>query len=161
ALGRIEQGNFGLCEHCALPIAKPRLDFMPYARYCVGCAEKLDATPHLNVVEGSPTAPPDTIAPEGYMQEDDRFERTPSGHRVPGSRAAGDSHAAGEAGGGTAIGGLAGSNTGDGEPEVSTLQHAAGSGDTDAAENRIGGRRPTTIEPIAPDESYVDDDEDV
>lgn len=160
ALERIEHGTFGLCENCEKPIPKPRLDIMPYARYCVNCAEQLGDTPELNVETGSPGAPPDTIAPEGEMQEDARFERTPSGHRIPGRRGAGDVHAAGEAGGGTAVGGLAGSNSGDGDPEVSTLRQATGSGNTDAAENRLGRRRPTTIEPLGPDESYVDDDDE-
>jgi RNA polymerase-binding transcription factor DksA len=160
ALERLEHGTFGRCENCDKPIPKLRLDIMPYARYCVGCAEQMGDAPELNVDAGSPSGPPDTIAPEGEMQEDEQFERTPSGHRIPGSRASGDSHAAGEAGGGTAIGGLAGSNAGGGEPEVSTLRHATGSGDTDAADNRVGRRRATTIEPLGPDESYLDDEDE-
>src|SRR5690606_10038531 len=134
ALERIAHGRFGNCENCEQPIPKARLDIMPYARYCVACAEQIGDSPELNVEIGSPVGPRDTIAPEGEMHEDESFERTPSGHRIPRSQATGDSHAAGEAGGGTAIGGLAGSNSGDGEPEVSTLRHATGSGDTDAAD---------------------------
>lgn len=159
ALERIAHGTFGTCENCGQAIPQARLDIMPYARYCVGCAEQIGDEPDLNVEAGSPSGPPDTMAPEGDMQEDDRYERTPSGHRIPRSRATGDSHAAGEAGGGTAIGGLAGSNFGDGDPEVSALQHATGSGDTDAADNRMGRRRATTIEPLGPDESYVEGEE--
>jgi RNA polymerase-binding transcription factor DksA len=38
ALARIEQGTFGRCEGCDKPIARARLDALPYARYCVRCA---------------------------------------------------------------------------------------------------------------------------
>ena len=38
ALGRIEQGTFGHCEGCGEAIPKDRLDALPYARSCVGCA---------------------------------------------------------------------------------------------------------------------------
>jgi RNA polymerase-binding transcription factor DksA len=42
ALRRIEQGRFGICEGetCAKPIPKPRLDALPFTRYCVDCARK-------------------------------------------------------------------------------------------------------------------------
>ena len=43
ALARIEQGTFGRCENCHKPISKERLDAMPYARYCIRCARKLQA----------------------------------------------------------------------------------------------------------------------
>src|ERR1700744_5942611 len=33
ALERIEAGTFGRCEECDEPIAKPRLQALPYARY--------------------------------------------------------------------------------------------------------------------------------
>lgn len=158
ALERLEHGTFGRCEKCEQPIPRARLDIMPYARYCVDCAEEQEQTPDLNIETGSPMTPRDTLAPEGEMGEDQKFERTPSGQRIPGGRATGDSHAAGEAGGGTAIGGLAGSNTGDGDPRVSTLRQAAGSGDTDAAEHRVGRHRARTVEPLGPDESYHEDE---
>jgi RNA polymerase-binding transcription factor DksA len=43
ALDRIENGTFGQCEEChghILP--KARLKELPYTRYCVECARKLD-----------------------------------------------------------------------------------------------------------------------
>ena len=43
ALARIEQGTFGVCENCHKPISKERLDALPYARYCIRCARKLQA----------------------------------------------------------------------------------------------------------------------
>ncbi len=42
ALQRIEKGTFGRCESCRREIPKGRLDAVPYARLCVGCARKLE-----------------------------------------------------------------------------------------------------------------------
>ena len=41
ALGRIEQGKFGRCEEFQAEIPKSRLQALPYARWCVECARKL------------------------------------------------------------------------------------------------------------------------
>ena len=45
ALARIEQGTFGRCEECGGEIPRARLQAMPYARYCVECARKLEQNP--------------------------------------------------------------------------------------------------------------------
>jgi DnaK suppressor protein len=42
ALSRMEQGTFGQCGECGEPIAKPRLQAIPYARHCIKCARKLE-----------------------------------------------------------------------------------------------------------------------
>ena len=43
ALERVSQGTFGRCEECNGPIVpKSRLKELPYTRYCVTCAKKLD-----------------------------------------------------------------------------------------------------------------------
>jgi DnaK suppressor protein len=42
ALDRINQGTFGKCEECEESIPRPRLQAVPYARYCVECARRLD-----------------------------------------------------------------------------------------------------------------------
>jgi len=42
ALERIDAGQFGKCEECQSVIARPRLKELPYTRYCVECARKLD-----------------------------------------------------------------------------------------------------------------------
>src|SRR5262249_22740138 len=43
ALERIEQGKFGQCEECGGQILpRGRLKELPYTRYCVECAKKLD-----------------------------------------------------------------------------------------------------------------------
>ena len=85
--------------------------------------------PTGNVDTGRPHGPSDTMAPEGDMAEDRRRR----GRR-------GDVHAVGDAGGGTAWGGLGGSNIGHGDPTMANLQDAAGSGSSEAAEERVAGR---------------------
>ena len=43
ALERIQQGTFGRFEECGGPIVpRERLKELPYTRYCVACAQKLD-----------------------------------------------------------------------------------------------------------------------
>ena len=42
ALERIDQGTFGRCEECGAEIPETRLRALPYARYCVECARKLE-----------------------------------------------------------------------------------------------------------------------
>jgi RNA polymerase-binding protein DksA len=39
AIRRIEDGAFGICEGRGEPIPKARLNAIPWARYCVACAE--------------------------------------------------------------------------------------------------------------------------
>jgi RNA polymerase-binding protein DksA len=44
ALKRIESGTFGRCEECGEPIAKPRLQALPYTKHCIQCARKLEGS---------------------------------------------------------------------------------------------------------------------
>ena len=37
ALGRVDDGSYGLCGSCRDPITVERLEVLPAARYCVGC----------------------------------------------------------------------------------------------------------------------------
>lgn len=37
ALGRIEDGSYGLCTRCGKPIGEERLEAMPYATLCIEC----------------------------------------------------------------------------------------------------------------------------
>ena len=141
ALTRLEDGTFGTCQACGEQIATPRLEAIPYTRYCVTCAATNDETPQVNFDAGRPHSPEDTLAPEGDMEEDrlthvDPLEFPPA--RVP----RGDVHAAGTAGGGTAVGGLAGGNEGNGDPVVAELDEASGSGNFDAADDRSDDRTP-------------------
>ncbi len=136
ALRRMDDGTYGQCEACDRPIAKARLEAIPYARHCVNCAEQYDPTPQVNLDEGRPHVPADTLAPEGEMQEN--RPRRDSLNEVPQTRIPrGDIYAAGTAGGGTAVGGLAGTNEGHGDPNVSEVQDATGSGNFDIEDDRV------------------------
>ena len=42
ALSRIKAGTFGRCEECSEPIARPRLQALPYTRHCIQCARALE-----------------------------------------------------------------------------------------------------------------------
>ncbi len=42
ALKRIEDKTYGICLMCEKPIAKKRLEAIPYTRYCKRCQEKLE-----------------------------------------------------------------------------------------------------------------------
>jgi len=49
ALERIDAGSFGQCENCGQPISNDRLEAIPYARFCIRCAEQNSAPqPNLN-----------------------------------------------------------------------------------------------------------------
>jgi len=43
ALGRISAGTFGRCQECGEPIAKPRLQALPYTPHCIQCARALES----------------------------------------------------------------------------------------------------------------------
>lgn len=40
ALGKFDEGTYGVCERCGQPIAPDRLEAMPAARLCMNCASK-------------------------------------------------------------------------------------------------------------------------
>jgi DnaK suppressor protein len=42
ALARIKAGTYGRCENCHREIPRERLEALPYARYCIECAEKFE-----------------------------------------------------------------------------------------------------------------------
>ncbi|HEX3600137.1 MAG TPA: TraR/DksA C4-type zinc finger protein [Lacipirellulaceae bacterium] len=141
ALSRIENGSFGKCEHCGQTIAAERLEAIPYTRYCVECAAVQDETPQVSLEEGRPHSPEDTLAPEGEMEED-RLNRGDSLEFPTPKLRRGDVFAAGTAGGGTAIGGLAGSNQGNGDPVVAEVDEATGSGNFDIDDDRVDDQTP-------------------
>jgi DnaK suppressor protein len=43
ALERLSHGKYGRCEECNEPIAKPRLQALPYTRHCIQCARDLES----------------------------------------------------------------------------------------------------------------------
>jgi DnaK suppressor protein len=42
ALMRIRQEKFGICAECGQPISKPRLEAVPWTRWCRDCKERQD-----------------------------------------------------------------------------------------------------------------------
>jgi RNA polymerase-binding transcription factor DksA len=140
AIARIDNRDYGRCESCGRAIAAERLEAMPYARHCVRCAEKNHTGLNVNLNTGRPLSPADTLAPEGAMGESWRPADDAEVTSRRRNRAAVDGHAAGEPGGGSAVGGLAGSNAGRGDPELADLQDAAGSGAFDANAGRGSSR---------------------
>src|SRR5256885_3504248 len=105
ALNRMDAGTYGQCESCGKPISAARLEAIPFTRFCVKCATANDQTPQVNVDEGRPRTPQDTLAPEGEMGENRVMRVNPLEYPPPRIHR-GDTHAAGTAGGGTAVGGL-------------------------------------------------------
>ena len=50
ALGRIDLGTYGICEMTGKPIAHPRLEAIPFARYTVECQSQLEKqNKHFNI----------------------------------------------------------------------------------------------------------------
>lgn len=43
ALERIDSGEFGICEVCALDIGVPRLQAIPYVKLCIDCQRRSEA----------------------------------------------------------------------------------------------------------------------
>ena len=137
ALGRFDRGTFGLCERCGQAIIEERLEVLPYTRYCTPCsAEVADGAP-VDLNAGRPEGGLGDFerrhgAGEGsnastLEDRDQPFTDDAPGHDDDHE----DVHAAGTAGGGTAIGGLAGTNIGEGDPDDGDLEEAMGSGNFD------------------------------
>lgn len=140
ALDRIENGTFGRCERCGQDIPEKRLDVLPYVRHCTSCAEKLQAGAEVNLNTGRVGPGPDTLNPHDDGPEE---RRAPPGQNRKAKRSAspdpGDRHAAGTPGGGSAVGGLAGTNLGSGDPNDADLESAMGSSTYDVNIEEGGG----------------------
>jgi RNA polymerase-binding transcription factor DksA len=141
ALHRMDDGTYGKCQSCGKTIAKERLEAIPFTRFCVQCAEKEDATPQVSLNDGRPQSPADTLAPEGEMGEDRGRRADPMEYPPPKVHRA-DVHAAGTAGGGTPIGGLAGGTEGSGDPIIADLDDATGSSNFDVEDDRSDDKTP-------------------
>ena len=40
ATRRLDEGSYGRCDNCSEPIGLPRLNAVPWARYCIRCQER-------------------------------------------------------------------------------------------------------------------------
>lgn len=148
ALKRLDEGRYGLCERCKIEIVEARLTAIPYARHCVNCAAAIEADPVANFNHGRPQSPADVLSPTGEMGErrrdrsrqDARDEQSHHGEHDGTDVTDADRHAAGTAGGGTSVGGLAGTTIGHGDPDVATIEDITGSGDHETREIRDSTR---------------------
>jgi RNA polymerase-binding transcription factor DksA len=137
ALGRIDSGTFGTYEECGKSIPERRLEALPYARYCVACAEELNAGVDVNLNRGRPAGWGSTFEhPAALAARRREGEQSPT--TAPRLREletpAADTPAAGTPGGGTGGGGLAGTNAEAGDPDSDALEEAMGSGEFDVAD---------------------------
>ena len=148
ALGRIDAGTYGTCERCGRPIAAQRLDALPYVRHCIKCARAVESGVPTNLDAGRPAAagldPSDArraqeAVPEGVIPGPDDQALAAEASDSTASARQGDRHAAGTPGGGTAAGGLAGTNRGTGDPANADLEGAMGSGEAEQKRARRGG----------------------
>jgi len=48
ALGRVDDGTYGVCENCGADIAEARLQALPFTRLCVGCQAEREREAKLN-----------------------------------------------------------------------------------------------------------------
>jgi RNA polymerase-binding transcription factor DksA len=137
ALRRIDAGTFGRCEECGQEIPRARLDALLYARFCTQCAEAVGVSgslthasqPIQTVINRRPSpADQNLVPPERISEMRPREKAAFQSDTASGTEYAGDSHAAGTPGGGSAVGGLAGSNAGYGDPDIEDLEEAMGSG---------------------------------
>jgi RNA polymerase-binding transcription factor DksA len=110
ALHRIKEGSYGNCENCGKSIPEERLQAIPYARYCVSCANEISAGDRVNFNTGRPRLPKDTLA--APSEADAQRRHAP------------DRRASGTAGGGTEIGGVAGTNLNHGDPSEPDIEDA-------------------------------------
>lgn len=124
ALERLDRGTYGRCENCGQDIIAERLETIPYTRYCTPCAAKLQEGRPVNLNDGRPA---EWLGEPGH----EGLNQTGSPNRVVGRTLGGapdDVHATGTPGGGTASGGLAGTNVGGGSPDEVSLEAAMGTG---------------------------------
>jgi len=138
ALARIEAGTFGRCEACEQPIMRERLEAMPHTRYCVGCSAQNGGGLEVNLNRGRPSLAAN-LAPDRPEAKGENLSQADFDDRR--SSADEDIHAAETPGGGSADGGLAGTNVGRGDPDLPELQRAGGSSEFDVDEGRDGGDR--------------------
>lgn len=128
ALDRIDRGSYGRCENCRQDILPERLEVVPYTRHCTSCAQKLQEGRAVNLNDGRPD---EWLGKPGYEGANQAGVADRAVGRNLGA-ARQDVHAAGTPGGGTASGGLAGTNVGSGAPQVANLEEAMARGDADA-----------------------------
>lgn len=133
ALARLNNHIYGSCEACGQTISEPRLQAIPYARHCIKCASEPDQQSRLRMDQDRRLFDADrasSVERRRRRKSRNRQDETSRSRELADQNS--DIHAAGTAGGGTAVGGLAGTNIGHGDPRHHDLERAMGSGEFDA-----------------------------
>jgi hypothetical protein len=138
ALDRLERGAYGRCLGCGQEILHERLDVIPYTRYCTTCAAKVQDGKQVNLNDGRPE---EWLGAPGHEGSNEAGAVDRVVGRNTGS-AQDDMYAVGTPGGGTAVGGLAGTNVGDGSPADAKLEEAMGNSGGDAPVTADGEDQP-------------------
>jgi RNA polymerase-binding transcription factor DksA len=89
ALNRIGEGTFGVCEGKGESISRARLNAIPWARYCVACAELKEKGHQFGEADETGEIPPYEAGtePEGEEEEETEPETEPdSGSEFEGDR---------------------------------------------------------------------------
>ena len=145
ALGRIKNSTFGSCEKCGREISIDRLNAIPYARHCITCARSVHAGREVNLNEGRPRNWTEGIG----LRAEGPPPGAPGGDEI--TPTAADTHAAGSPGGGSAVGGLAGTTVGAGDPDEAPLEDAMGSGEFDVEIESNRARAGSSAEEESPE----------
>ena len=138
ALERLDQSGYGRCEECGRKIPEARLDVVPYTRYCAKCAAEVETpSPEVRQPRGDEEEvgafTRDKIDDKEEPERESEFDEVSFTDFVADrEREMEDTHAAGTPGGGSALGGLAGTTVGSGDPDDVDLEDAMGSGSYDA-----------------------------
>ena len=135
AIERIESGTYGKCADCGRTIKEARLEVIPYARYCTACAERIESAQVISNPGRIQETGIESINLARTEEEQEANVPRPNDSEIlfsdlasPDEEPLSDIHAAGTPGGGSAIGGLAGTNVGGGDPDDADLESAMGSG---------------------------------
>ncbi|MEX2171106.1 MAG: TraR/DksA C4-type zinc finger protein [Pirellulales bacterium] len=137
ALDRMDRGQYGNCEDCSRKIKEARLAVVPYTRYCAACAERMEndqvefnsgrvaetGIESINVPDAEESEPANMEDNENEILFSDLPSQSHDKHP--------DTHAAGTPGGGSAVGGLGGTNIGGGDPDDVDMEDAMGSSNFD------------------------------
>lgn len=74
SLIRLHEGLFGICEECNEQISLPRLQSLPFARYCFDCQKEIEEASRRARSRIVASAPATNLF-ESYQPESDRIDR--------------------------------------------------------------------------------------
>ena len=84
ALGRWNQGMYGICEGCQKPISLARLNALPHAPFCINCERKMEKNP--NGLDRQSTGNWDQISDAQATMQDQHINLFELARNLTGSR---------------------------------------------------------------------------